>query len=779
MNERNFQKSYAPYFPLRGIVIFPHMVVPLIVGRPKSINAIEEALSTDKLIVVSTQKNGLIEEPEPKDVYDVGVGCEIIQVLRLPDGTYRIIVEGIERVKIKQFDLSPTIWHAHVEPLKSVYEPSTETEALMRLVSDKFALYSELNKKVPQDAILSLTNIDSPDRLIMVVISNLFVSVEEKQKILETTDVKEQLKYLHEILERENTILEISRKIDEEVRNRIEKSQKEYFLREKLKEIERELGEEGEGAGTISEIKNKMKGRKLPKYVIDKINEELEKLKKIPPMSPESGVIQNYIDWLLALPWDKSTVDTIDVKKAQEILDKNHYDLKDVKERILELIAVKKLKSDVKGPILCFVGPPGVGKTSLGKSIAEALGRKFVRVSLGGIRDEAEIRGHRRTYVGALPGRIIQGIKQAGVKNPVFLLDEIDKVGADFRGDPTAALLEALDPEQNNAFSDHYIELPFDLSEVLFITTANVVDTIPPALLDRMEVLTLPGYIDEEKLQIAKKFIIPKQLVAHGLESQDLVISDKAILKIINEYTREAGLRNLERSITKIIRKVAKEKAERGKIRRRITEENLRKYLGKPEFERESQEKKSLVGVACGMVVTLAGGDIVYIEATKMPGKGSLILTGQLGEVMKESAQAALSYIRANAEKLGVQPDFYDKYDIHIHVPEGAVPKEGPSAGITMFVALVSVLKGVPVNKDVAMTGEITLRGRVLPVGGIKEKVLGAYRANIRTIILPKANEIDIEDIPEGVRNNIRFYFIENVEEALNIALENEHREST
>ncbi|MGC9099858.1 MAG: endopeptidase La [Caldisericum sp.] len=779
MNERNWKKNYAPYFPLRGIVIFPGMVVPLIVGRPKSINAIEEALATDKLIVVSTQKNGLIEEPEPKDVYDVGVGCEIIQVLRLPDGTYRIIVEGIERVKITQFDLSPTVWHVYVEPLKGTFESSTETEALMRLVSDKFALYSELNKKVPQDAILSLTNVDSPDRLIMVVVSNLFIPVEEKQKILEMTDVKEQLNYLHEVLERENTILEISRKIDEEVRNRIEKSQKEYFLREKLKEIERELGEEGEGAGTISEIKNKMKGRKLPKYVVDKINEELEKLKKIPPMSPESGVIQNYIDWLLALPWDKATTDTIDIKKAQEILDKNHYDLKDVKERILELIAVKKLKSDVKGPILCFVGPPGVGKTSLGKSIAEALGRKFVRVSLGGIRDEAEIRGHRRTYVGALPGRIIQGIKQAGVKNPVFLLDEIDKVGADFRGDPTAALLEALDPEQNNAFSDHYIELPFDLSEVLFITTANVVDTIPPALLDRMEVLALPGYIDEEKLQIAKKFIIPKQLEAHGLEPQDLVISEKAILKIINEYTREAGLRNLERTITKIIRKVAKEKAEKGKIRRRITEENLRKYLGKPEFSRELQEKKSLVGVACGMVVTLAGGDIVYIEATKMSGKGNLILTGQLGDVMKESAQAALSYIRANAEKLGIQPDFYDKYDIHIHVPEGAVPKEGPSAGITMFVALVSVLKGVPVNKDVAMTGEITLRGRVLPVGGIKEKVLGAYRANIRTIILPKANEIDVEDIPEKVRSNIKFYFIDNVEEALNIALENEYREDT
>lgn len=772
MENKIWEKTYAPYFPLRGIVIFPGMVVPLIVGRPKSINAIEEALSSDRLIVLSAQKNGLVEEPEPKDVFDVGAGCEILQVLKLPDGTYRIIVEGKVTVKINQFDVSQSIWHVHVSPYETLYTPSTESEALMRLVSDKFALYSELNKKVPQDAILSLTNIDSPDRLVMIVASNLFIPIEEKQKLLEISDVTEQLRYLHEILERENMVLEVSRKIDEEVRSKIEKSQKEYFLREKLQEIEKELGEEGEGTGTITGIKNKMKGRKLPQYVVAKINEEMEKLSKIPPMSPESGVIQNYIDWLLALPWDKETKDTLDVKKAQKILDKNHYDLKEVKDRVIELIAVKKLKSDVKGPIICFVGPPGVGKTSLGKSIAEALGRKFVRMSLGGIRDEAEIRGHRRTYVGALPGRIIQGIKQAGVRNPVFLLDEIDKVGVDFRGDPTAALLEALDPEQNNSFSDNYIELPFDLSDVLFLTTANVVDTIPPALFDRMEVLPLPGYIDEEKLHIAKEFIIPKQMEAHGLKPEDLSISDEAILMIINEYTREAGLRNLERSITKIIRKVAREKAEKGSVRRRISKDNLKKYLGKPEFERELQEHKSMIGVVCGMVVTQAGGDIVYIEATKMPGKGNLILTGQLGDVMKESAQAALSYIRANADRLGIQPDFYEKFDIHIHVPEGAVPKEGPSAGITMFVALVSVLKGKPARKDVAMTGEITLRGRVLPVGGIKEKVLGAYRANIKTIILPKANEMDVEEIPEKVRRDIKIHFIENIEEALSIALE-------
>ncbi|MEF3244436.1 MAG: endopeptidase La [Caldisericaceae bacterium] len=776
MNNKRWEKAYSPYFPLRGIVMFPGMVVPLVVGRAKSINAIEKALSEDKLIVVSSQKNGLIEDPETEDVYDVGVGCEIIQVLKLPDGTYRIIVEGIERVKIQKFDLAPTIWHVSVTPLETLYEESSETIALMKLVSDKFAFYSELNKKVPQDAILSLTNVDDPERLITVVISNLFVSVEEKQKILETMGVKDQLNMLLEILERENTILEISREIDEKVRNKIEKSQKEYFLREKLREIEKELGEEGEGVGTIGEVKRKMKGRKHHKYVKEKIEEELEKLKKIPPMSPESGVILNYIDWLLALPWDRKTIDTIDVNVAQMILDKNHYDLKDVKERILELIAVKKLKKDVKGPILCLVGPPGVGKTSLGRSIAEALGRKFVRVSLGGIRDEAEIRGHRRTYVGALPGRIIQGIKQAGVKNPVFLLDEIDKVGTDFRGDPTAALLEALDPEQNNSFSDNYIELPFDLSEVLFITTANVVDTIPPALFDRMEVLKLPGYVDEEKLQIAKRFIIPKQVDVHGLVKSDVIISDNAILKIINDYTREAGLRNLERSITKIIRKVAKEKAEKGSVRVKITENNLIKYLGKSEFSRESQEKRNFTGVACGMVVTFAGGDIVYIEATKMPGKGSLLLTGQLGDVMKESAQAALSYIRANTQKLDIKPDFYDKFDIHIHVPEGAVPKEGPSAGITIFVALVSVLKEIPIDIDVAMTGEITLRGRVLPVGGIKEKVLGAYRANKKTVILPKGNEIDLDDIPENVKKKVKIHLIENVEEALNIALRDENR---
>jgi len=556
------------------------------------------------------------------------------------------------------------------------------------------------------------------------------------------------------------------------VRSRIEKSQKEYFLREKLKEIERELGEEGEGAGIVSDIKKKLKSRHLPKHVIDKIEEEIDRLKKIPVLSPESGVIQNYLDWLIALPWDKSTVDTVDVDKAKKILDKNHYDLTDVKERILEIIAVKKLKKDIKGPIICFVGPPGVGKTSLGKSIAEALGRKFVRVSLGGIRDEAEIRGHRRTYVGALPGRIIQGIKQAGVKNPVFLLDEIDKVGADFRGDPTAALLEALDPEQNNSFSDHYIELSFDLSEVLFITTANITDTIPPALFDRMEILPLHGYIDEEKLHIAKEFIISKQLEAHGLEAEDVVFSDMAILKIINEYTREAGLRNLERSITKVIRKVAKEKARKGSVKVKISEKNLEKYLGKPEFMKEATEKKNLVGVACGMVVTLAGGDIVYIEATKMPGKGNLLLTGQLGDVMKESAQAALSYIRSYADRIQVPLDFYDKFDIHVHVPEGAVPKEGPSAGITIFVAIVSALKGKPVRKNIAMTGEITLRGRVLPIGGVKEKVLGAYRAGIRKVILPKANEKDLKDIPESVLRHIEVKLIENVEEALGESIE-------
>ncbi len=771
--EKKWEKGSAPLIPLRNIVVFPYMVIPLLVGRPKSIASIEKSLTQGKMIVLATQKKGFIEEPTENDIYDIGVGAEILQLLKLPDGTYRILVEGIQRVKIKKVDVSSDYWKADVEPIEvQKGEKTLQQDALMRLVMEKFAVYSDLNKKVSQDILVSLTNTAEPERFADIVASNLFLSVEEKQELLSTVDVTERLKKIAQILEREITILELSRKIDDEVRSKIEKSQKEYFLREKLKEIEKELGEVGEEVGEIGEYKKRMKGRKLPEYVKDKIEEELERLKKIPVMSPESGVIRNYLDWLLDLPWDKRTKDRIDINKAKAILDKNHYDLEDVKQRVLELIAVKKLTKNIKGPIICLVGPPGVGKTSLGRSVAEALGRKFVHVSLGGIRDEAEIRGHRRTYVGAMPGRIIQGIKQVGVKNPVFLLDEIDKVGADFRGDPTAALLEALDPEQNNAFSDHYIELPFDLSEVLFITTANIVDTIPPALLDRMELISLPGYIDEEKVHIAKEFIIPKQLKAHGLKESDVEITRKALLKIIREYTREAGLRNLERMIMKIMRKIAKKKVEKGFVKVKITEKNLEKYLGNPIFLTGMQEKKSQIGVVCGMVVTQAGGDIVYIEATKMKGKGNLILTGQLGDVMKESAQAALSYVRSHAEKFGIDPAFNEKYDIHIHVPEGAVPKEGPSAGITIFTALVSILTEKPVNKDVAMTGEITLRGRVLPVGGIKEKVLGAYRAGIKTIVLPMQNKNDLKKIPQVAKKKLNFVLIENVEEALKVAIE-------
>ncbi len=771
--EKKWEKGSAPLIPLRNIVVFPYMVIPLLVGRPKSIASIEKSLTQGKMIVLATQKKGFIEEPTENDIYDIGVGAEILQLLKLPDGTYRILVEGIQRVKIKKVDVSSDYWKADVEPIEvQKGEKTLQQDALMRLVMEKFAVYADLNKKVSQDILVSLTNTAEPERFADIVASNLFLSVEEKQELLSTVDVTERLKKIAQILEREITILELSRKIDDEVRSKIEKSQKEYFLREKLKEIEKELGEVGEEVGEIGEYKKRMKGRKLPEYVKDKIEEELERLKKIPVMSPESGVIRNYLDWLLDLPWDKRTKDRIDINKAKAILDKNHYDLEDVKQRVLELIAVKKLTKNIKGPIICLVGPPGVGKTSLGRSVAEALGRKFVHVSLGGIRDEAEIRGHRRTYVGAMPGRIIQGIKQVGVKNPVFLLDEIDKVGADFRGDPTAALLEALDPEQNNAFSDHYIELPFDLSEVLFITTANIVDTIPPALLDRMELISLPGYIDEEKVHIAKEFIIPKQLKAHGLKESDVEITRKALLKIIREYTREAGLRNLERMIMKIMRKIAKKKVEKGFVKVKITEKNLEKYLGNPIFLTGMQEKKSQIGVVCGMVVTQAGGDIVYIEATKMKGKGNLILTGQLGDVMKESAQAALSYVRSHAEKLGIDPAFNEKYDIHIHVPEGAVPKEGPSAGITIFTALVSILTEKPVNKDVAMTGEITLRGRVLPVGGIKEKVLGAYRAGIKTIVLPMQNKNDLKKIPQVAKKKLNFVLIENVEEALKVAIE-------
>jgi ATP-dependent Lon protease len=770
--EKKWEIDNAPLIPLRNIVIFPYMVIPLLVGRAKSIASIEKALTQGKMVVLATQKQGIIEEPTEEDIYDIGVGAEILQLLKLPDGTYRILVEGIQRVRIRKFDPTGDYWKVEVEPIEiQKGEKTLQQDALMRLVMEKFSVYADLNKKVPQDILVSLTNTVEPERFADLVASNLFLGIEEKQDLLATIDVTERLKKIAQILEREITILELSKKIDDEVRSKIEKSQKEYFLREKLKEIEKELGEVGEEVGEIGEYKKKIKGRKLPEYVKDKIEEELERLKKIPVMSPESGVIRNYLDWLIELPWDKKTKDRIDVKKAKAILDKNHYDLEDVKERILELIAVKKLTKNIKGPIICLVGPPGVGKTSLGRSIAEALGRKFVHVSLGGIRDEAEIRGHRRTYVGAMPGRIIQGIKQVGVRNPVFLLDEIDKVGADFRGDPTAALLEALDPEQNNAFSDHYIELPFDLSEVLFITTANIVDTIPPALLDRMELISLPGYIDEEKIHIAREFIIPKQLKAHGLKKEDLEISRKALFKIVREYTREAGLRNLERMIMKIMRKVAKKKAERGFTKIRISDKNIERYLGNPIFMSGVQEKKSQVGVVCGLVVTQAGGDIVYIEATKMKGKGNLILTGQLGDVMKESAQAALSYVRSHAKDLGINPDFNEKFDIHIHVPEGAVPKEGPSAGVTIFTALVSILTGKAVDKDVAMTGEITLRGRVLPVGGIKEKVLGAYRAGIKTVILPAQNKNDFKKIPKEAKKKLKFVLIDNVEEALKVAI--------
>jgi len=767
MNKYN-DTDELPFIPLRNIVIFPYMVVPLFIGRPKSVAAVDRAFSKNKIIVVGAQKNGLTEDPDEKDIYRIGVKAELLQLLKLPDGTYRVLLEGIERVRIDKFSKSGDFWKVKVSPIPEVAtEKTIKQDALLHLIREKFAMYAEFNKKLPQDLLVNLTNIEDPSRFADVVAANISLNIPEKQQLLATENVDERLKKLVQILEREITILSLSKKIDDEVKSTIEKSQKEYFLREKLKEIEKELGEEGEEVGEIGEYRKRMKKRKLPGYVNDKINEQLERLKKIPVLNPESAVIRSYLDWLLDLPWDKRTRDKTDIKAAKKILDKNHYGLEDVKERVLEFLAVRQLTKSIKGPIICFVGPPGVGKTSLGKSIAEALGRKFVRMSLGGIRDEAEIRGHRRTYVGAMPGRIIQGIKQAGVKNPVFLLDEIDKVGADFRGDPTAALLEALDPEQNNSFSDHYIELPFDLSEVLFITTANITDTIPPALFDRMEIMSLPGYIDEEKVHIARDFIIPKQLKFHGLKENDIKISKQAILKIIREYTREAGLRNLERSIMKIMRKVAKNKVEKHLKGVRISGNNLSKYLGEPIFLVGAKEKKSQIGLACGMAVTQAGGDIIYIEAIKMPGKGNLILTGQLGDVMKESAQAALSYIRAHTKELNIPENFYPKYDIHIHVPEGAVPKEGPSAGIAILVALISIGKGKPINNDVAMTGEITLRGRILPVGGIKEKVLGAYRAGIKKIILPKQNKNDLKKIPREVKEKLTFKLVDNVEEVL------------
>ncbi|ADG83397.1 endopeptidase La [Thermincola potens] len=761
-----------PLLPLRGILVFPYMVIHLDVGREKSVKAIEETMVQDRIIFLATQKEAQTDEPGENDIYHTGTVAEVKQLLKLPGGTIRILVEGLARAKVVKFLEHEPYFKVEIEEYAEQHEVTPEIEALMRSLVNQFEQYVKMSKRIPPETVITVVNLEDPGRLADIIVSHLALKTEDKQRVLEAIEAKKRLEILCEILAKEMEILELERKINLRVRKQMEKTQKEYYLREQLKAIQKELGEKDEKTAETEEYRAKIKKARMPKEVEEKALKEVERLDKMPPMAAESGVIRTYLDWLLALPWRKTTRDRLDINQAEMVLNEDHYGLDKVKERILEYLAIRKLAKKLKGPILCFVGPPGVGKTSLAKSIARALERNFVRMSLGGVRDEAEIRGHRRTYVGAMPGRIIQGIKQAGSRNPVFLLDEIDKMSMDFRGDPSAALLEVLDPEQNNSFSDHYIESPFDLSDVMFITTANALHPVPRPLLDRMEVIYISGYTEEEKVQIARRHLIPKQLKEHGLKAGQLQMSENVIRKIIREYTREAGVRNLEREIAAICRKAARQIVQKNQKRVKVSIQNLEQFLGIPSYRFGVAEKEDEVGIATGLAWTETGGDVLAVEVTVMKGTGKLTLTGKLGDVMKESAQAAFSYIRSKASELKIDPDFYDKYDTHIHVPEGAIPKDGPSAGITMATALASALTQRKTRREVAMTGEITLRGRVLPVGGIKEKVLAAHRAGIKVVILPKDNKKDLEEIPQKVKSKMEFVLVEHMDEVLARALQ-------
>ena len=762
-----------PLLPVRDVVIFSYMILPLFVGREGSIKAVDEALSKDRLIFLAAQKDPTVEDPNPDAIYSVGTVATIMRMLKLPDGRVKILVQGLMRACIKEYTQKSPCYKVNIEKIKEPFftELPLEAEALMRSVKDHSEKVLSLRGMLSSDVLMVLNNIEDPGRLADVVASNLRLKIEEAQEVLEVLNPIDRLIKVNDLLSKEVELSTMQAKIQSQAKEEMTKTQREYFLREQLRAIKNELGDVDERTKEINEFKKKIKKAKMPKEVEKEANKQMDRLEQMHPDAAEASIVRTYLDWLVEIPWSVSTRDKLDIKAAKKVLDEDHYDLEKVKERILEYLGVRKLSKKKRGPILCFVGPPGVGKTSLGRSIARALGRKFVRISLGGIRDEAEIRGHRRTYVGALPGRIIQGIKQAGSNNPIFMMDEIDKVGADFRGDPSAALLEVLDPEQNFAFSDHYLNVPFDLSNVMFITTANLVDPIIPALKDRMEIITLSGYTEEEKLKIAKKFLLPRQLEENGITENNMHISDEAILQMVSHYTREAGLRNLEREIASVCRKSARKIAEGEKGPFKISKGNLHKYLGPPKYLPEEEQAISETGVATGLAWTQAGGEILHIEASTMKGKGNLILTGQLGDVMKESAQAALSYARSKAKELKLDADFYEKQDTHIHVPAGAIPKDGPSAGVTMAAALISALSKIPVNKEVAMTGEITLRGRVLPIGGLKEKALAALRAKIKTIIIPERNRKDLVEIPGHIRKKINFIFVRNMDEVLDAVL--------
>ena len=762
-----------PLLPIRDVVIFSFMFLPLFVGREASIKAVEEALNKDRLIFLVTQKDMAEENPGPDDLYRVGVVATIMKMLKLPDGRVKILIQALTKARILDFTQVTPVFRVWIEKIEEpvVTDISIEAEAMMRTIREHCEKTLALKGLLTNEILAILENIDDPGRLADLVASNLNLKISESQELLESLDPLERLARVNDILVREIQVSSVQAKIQNQAKEEISKTQREYYLREQLRAIRTELGELDEKAQELNEFKEKIKKARMPHDVDKEATKQLSRLEQMHSDSAEATVLRTYLDWMVELPWSKSTKDTIDIKKAKRVLDEDHYNLEKVKDRILEYLGVRKLKKKMKGPILCFAGPPGVGKTSLGKSIARAMGRKFVRISLGGMRDEAEIRGHRRTYIGALPGRIIQGIKQAGSNNPVFMLDEIDKVGADFRGDPSAALLEVLDPEQNFSFSDHYLNVPFDLSNVMFITTANLVDPILPPLKDRMEVITLSGYTSEDKLHIARKFLLPRQLEENGISWKDLEISDEAIFAIISQYTQEAGLRNLEREIATVCRRIARKIAEGKRELTRINKGNIQKILGIPKFLPDAEQEEDKVGIATGLAWTQAGGELLYIEATPLKGKGQLTLTGQLGDVMKESAHAALSYARSRADKLGLAEDFYENSDIHIHVPAGAIPKDGPSAGITMATALISCLTRIPVRRDVAMTGEITLQGRVLPIGGLKEKSLAALRAKINTVIVPAKNRKDLEEIPPYIRRKLRYVFVDTMDEILEIAL--------
>ena len=770
MTEKN--KTYYPVLPLRGLLVYPTMVLHVDVGRERSVAAINEAMLREEKVFLIAQRDMNLEHPKVEDLYDVGILADVKQLVKLPNGTFRVLVEGLQRAIWDDYEERETYDEVSVSSYIEPEKADQEDEALMRTLIHNFEKYSKASKSVSEETYKSVIDIKEPGRLADMVASHLPLKISGKQEILEIMDVKERLETLIGRLYNEQEIQNLEKKINNRVKHAMERTQKEFYLREQMKAIQTELGDKEGKTGEVAELRKRIEDAGLPETTKNNVLKELDRYEKLPSQAPESGVIRNYIDWIVSIPWSKSTADTLNIKRSEQILNRDHEGLESVKERVLEYLAVRQLTKSLRGQILCLAGPPGVGKTSLAKSIAESLGRNFVRISLGGVRDESEIRGHRRTYVGAMPGRIIQGMKKAGTINPLFLLDEIDKMSNDFRGDPSAAMLEVLDPEQNNTFSDHYIEETYDLSNVLFIATANDLSTIPGPLRDRMEIISIAGYTEIEKLSIAKNHLLPKQVKEHGLSKTQLQVKDEAIVDVIRHYTREAGVRSLERVLANICRKAALQIVSGTKKRVTISSKNIEETIGKKKFRYGQAETENQIGVATGLAYTTVGGDTLQIEVSLSPGHGKLQLTGKLGDVMKESAQTALSFVRSKAEKIGIDPNFHEKFDIHIHVPEGAVPKDGPSAGITIVTALVSALSKRPIRREVGMTGEVTLRGRVLPIGGLKEKTLSAHRAGLTTIICPKDNERDIEDIPESVRDVLTFKRVYDAEEVLQIALE-------